>query len=34
MNAKWADLSILMEDDKQFAKIIKTYDKIGKKYLS
>ena len=34
MLAKWADLSVITEDKKQFAKIIKTYDKIGKKYLS
>lgn len=34
MLAKWADLSVITEDKKQVAKIIKTYDKIGKKYLS
>ena len=33
MLAKWADLSILIEDFAQIAKIIKTYDKVGKKYL-
>lgn len=33
MNSKWADLTILIEDFKQIAKVIKTYDKIGKKYL-
>lgn len=33
MNAKWADLTILVEDFAQIAKVIKTYDKIGKKYL-
>lgn len=36
MSAKWADLTILIDQDmeKQIAKVIKTYDKIGKKYLS
>ena len=34
MLAKWADLSVMCDDSKQIAKIIKTYDKIGKKYLS
>jgi hypothetical protein len=34
MLAKWADLCVITEDKKQVAKIIKTYDKIGKKYLS
>lgn len=34
MHAKWADLTILIEDNTQIAKVIKTYDKIGKKYLS
>lgn len=34
MLAKWADLSVMVDDMKQVAKIIKTYDKIGKKYLS
>ena len=33
MNAKWADLTILIEDFSKIAKVIKTYDKIGKKYL-
>ncbi len=33
MNSKWADLTILIEDNSQIAKVIKTYDKIGKKYL-
>ena len=33
MQAKWADLTILIEDNRQIAKVIKTYDKIGKKYL-
>ena len=33
MNGKWADLTILMSDMKQIGKVIKTYDKIGKKYL-
>ena len=30
---KWADLTILIGDKKEIAKVIKTYDKIGKKYL-
>ena len=34
MNAKWADLTILIDDNKQIAKVIKTYDRIGKKFLS
>ena len=34
MLAKWADLSILVDNMKAVGKIIKTYDKIGKKYLS
>ena len=34
MNAKWADLSVLVDNMKAIAKIIKTYDKIGKKYMS
>lgn len=34
MHAKWADLTILIEDFGKIAKVIKTYDKIGKKYLS
>jgi alpha-soluble NSF attachment protein len=34
MNAKWADLSVLVDNMKAVGKIIKTYDKIGKKYLS
>ena len=34
MNAKWADLTILMDDNDKIAKVIQTYDKIGKKYLS
>ena len=33
MLAKWADLTILIEDFAKIAKVIKTYDKIGKKYL-
>ena len=33
MHAKWADLSILLEDWSKIALIIKTYDKIGKKFL-
>jgi hypothetical protein len=33
MLAKWADLSVLTDDMKAVAKIIKTYEKIGKKYL-
>lgn len=33
MYGKWADLTILMSDMKQIGKVIKTYDKIGKKYL-
>jgi len=33
MHAKWADLTILIEDFSQYEKVIKTYDKIGKKYL-
>ena len=33
MNSKWADLTILIEDFGKIAKVIKTYDKIGKKYL-
>ena len=33
MHAKWADLTILIEDYAKIAKVIKTYDKIGKKYL-
>ena len=34
MAAKWADLTILIEDFSSIAKVIKTYDKIGKKFLS
>jgi hypothetical protein len=34
MLAKWADLSVITDDMKQFSKIVKTYEKIGKKYLS
>jgi len=34
MYAKWADLTILIDDNSQVAKVIKTYDKIGKKYLA
>ena len=34
MLAKWADLTILIEEFSLIAKVIKTYDKIGKKYLS
>lgn len=34
MLAKWADLSVLVDNLKLISKIIKTYDKIGKKYLS
>lgn len=34
MLAKWADLSILTDNKKDVAKVIKTYEKIGKKYLS
>lgn len=34
MSAKWADLTILMDDNDQIAKVIKTFDKIGKKYLT
>lgn len=33
MYGKWADLTLLIGDTKQIAKVIKTYDKIGKKYL-
>ena len=33
MHAKWADLTILIEDFAKIAKVIKTYDRIGKKYL-
>ena len=33
MAGKWADLTLLMGDTKQIGKVIKTYDKIGKKYL-
>jgi len=33
MHAKWADLTILMGDFSKIAKVIKTYDRIGKKYL-
>lgn len=33
MLAKWADLTILIEDKDKIAKVIQTYDKIGKKYL-
>lgn len=33
MNAKWSDLTILMDDFSKIAKVIKIYDKIGKKYL-
>ena len=33
MHAKWADLTILIEDIGKIAKVIKTYDRIGKKYL-
>ena len=33
MLAKWCDLTILIEDFAQIAKVIRTYDKIGKKYL-
>lgn len=33
MHAKWSDLTILMDDFAKIAKVIKTYDKIGKKYL-
>ena len=33
MNGKWADLTILIWDMEQIGKVIKTYDKIGKKYL-
>jgi len=33
MNGKWAVLTLLIGDNKQIAKVIKTYDKIGKKYL-
>lgn len=33
MHAKWADLTILIEDFSKIAKVIKTYDRIGKKYL-
>ena len=34
MHAKWADLTILIEDFSQYEKVIKTYDKIGKKYFT
>lgn len=34
MLAKWADLSVLIDNLKEISKIIKTYEKIGKKYLS
>ena len=34
MLAKWADLAVLTDNNKAVAKIIKTYEKIGKKYLS
>ena len=33
MYGKWADLTILIWDLAQIAKVIKTYDKIGKKFL-
>lgn len=33
MHSKWADLCILLEDWSKIAVVIKTYDKIGKKYL-
>lgn len=33
MYSKWADLTILIEDFAKIAKVIKTYDRIGKKYL-
>ena len=36
MNGKWADLTVLMmspDNMGDIAKVIKTYDKIGKKYL-
>ena len=36
MLGKWADLTVLMgfeENSPDIAKVIKTYDKIGKKYL-
>ena len=33
MHAKWADLTILIEDYAMIAKVIKTYDRIGKKFL-
>ena len=34
MQAKWCDLTILTEDFNRIDKIIKTYEKIGKKQLS
>jgi len=34
MNSKWADLSVLLGDFDKIAEIIKTYEKIGKNYLS
>jgi hypothetical protein len=36
MNGKWADLTVLMmsvDNMGDIAKVIRTYDKIGKKYL-
>ena len=34
MHAKWADLTILIDDKKQIIKVIRTYDRIGKKFLT